>query len=571
MASAAKRAALVGAPLPARKRATGEMSAAEYCAQNAIVVTKPDVSASRGGQLSSVVLPRVRTTEWPPAQTFDASPFTGKLLLGLQAARFARPSPIQAQCWPIASAGHDVVAVAKTGSGKTLSFLLPIFQRSTAPGVRRPRKGDSPFAIVMAPTRELAVQIHEQAATFGGEAGVTSMCIYGGASRAEQLPGLKAGPVLVVATPGRLVDFMTERPIGIKVEGVQVFVLDEADRMLEMGFAPSLLAVANRLPRERQTLMFSATWPKKVQELAAGLMRRSDSVHVMLGGADNQLAANQAITQHIHQCVTHSDHHEAAFLACLDDILEDITKNAIVFVNRKTTADELGQKFSARSVLWAVETLHGDKTQAERTLSLSRFANGTSRLLVATDVAARGLDVAGVNVVLNYDFPSAGQKDRTKGVETYVHRIGRCGRAGMTGVAHSFFDTAQDGRYARPLCKLLKAANQHRPTWLRKLALENNGSVGLAQLSKVQKEKERLARMMHQQREGSNFGGVSVSKQALEAELDGEDLFSRGQNSHAPGVGPDDGQREMDAVRRRQERTVENPNAGWRENGKGRH
>jgi ATP-dependent RNA helicase DDX5/DBP2 len=274
---------------------------AEYCAQHAIVVTRP---GQQGDE-------RTPSDEWEPVQTFDDAPFSPKLVLLLKAAGFASPSPIQAQCWPIANAGHDIVAVAKTGSGKTLSFLLPTFARALDPATVRPRNGDSPFAIVLAPTRELVCQIYEQAVEFGGQAGVTSMCIYGGASRAEQLPGLKAGPMLVVATPGRLVDFMTEKPIGIKVEGSQVLILDEADRMLDMGFAPSLLAVANRLSHTRQTLMFSATWPKKVQELAANLQSREGAVHVMLGGTEKVLSANSSITQHIYECTSHSEAHHA--------------------------------------------------------------------------------------------------------------------------------------------------------------------------------------------------------------------------------------------------------------------
>jgi ATP-dependent RNA helicase DDX5/DBP2 len=286
-------------------------------------------------------------TCWEPAQSWDACPFEGKLLQTLRQSDFLAPTPIQATCWPIAAAGHDVVAVAKTGSGKTLSYLLPIFARAAAEDAGRPGAGGCPFAVVLAPTRELAVQIYEQAATFGSPAGMSSTVIYGGASREEQMPALRAGPCLVVATPGRLVDFLTERPIGIRLQQTAVLVLDEADRMLEMGFAPSLHAVARAMPPTRQTLMFTATWPKKVQQLARGLQRggagAGQAMHVMLGGAEHRLVANAAIAQHVHR-VSEGEEREQLLLGLLDALLEDQAKTCIVFVNRKAGAEELASR-----------------------------------------------------------------------------------------------------------------------------------------------------------------------------------------------------------------------------------
>ena len=447
---------------------------------------------------------------WPPVQAFADAPFHARLLQEMRHAAFRAPTPIQAQCWPIANDGRDVVAIAKTGSGKTLGYLLPIFHRALtrAEQMAASKAARSPFAIVLAPTRELVLQIHEQAAQFGHSAGVTSTCVYGGAGapRHSQLPQLNAGPQVVIGTPGRLVDFMTEpasitqpKP-ALRVEGTQIFVLDEADRMLDMGFSNAITAVMRRLPTARQTLLFSATWPKSVRELAAQLQRRSSAkdftVQITLGGAEHRLTANRAVTQHVHKVTSEGEAQLQKLFEVLDSLLVSEEAKVICFCNKKRTATEVAQQLQIRNVLWAAETIHGDRTQTERLASLSHFSTGGCRVLVATDVAARGLDVQGITAVVNFDFPAAGRGDRKKGPESYIHRIGRCGRAGAEGVAHTLFDPERDARYARALCRILKSAEQHRPIWLRRLAKDGAGAAEGEGISKVQKEKMKLARMM---------------------------------------------------------------------------
>jgi len=513
---------------------------------------------------------------WAPVQTFAVAPFHAKLLQELRHANFGAPTPVQAQCWPIACGGHDVVAIAKTGSGKTLGYLLPVFHRFLAGAAPPAAPGGSPFAVVLAPTRELVLQIHEQAARFGHTAGVTSTCVYGGAGapRHSQLPALLAGPRVVIGTPGRLVDFMTEaasptqpKP-ALSVQHTQVLVLDEADRMLGMGFSNDIRAVVRRLPPHRQTLLFSATWPKSVRELAAQLQRRPSSadaaeqqevltVQITLGGAEHRLTANRAVTQHVHKVEAGGEAQLAKLYEVLDALLAADGSKVICFVNRKSTCGDVVQQLQLRNVLWAAEALHGDRTQAERIATLAHFDSGGCRVLVATDVAARGLDVSGITAVVNFDFPAAGKSDRKKGPETYIHRIGRCGRAGATGEAHTLFDPARDGRYGRALCKILKAAEQNRPLWLRRLAKDGAGAQPSG-LSKAQREKAKLSRMMASHK-SLELGVASVSDEMLLLEENGG-LDDAG----------DDGQRRADARKRKRKPDGAGGRGGAAAGGRGR-
>lgn len=357
----------------------------------------------------------------------------------IQRAGFPSPTPIQAQSWPIALLNQDVVAIAKTGSGKTLGYLLPGFmhikrmQNSTRSG---------PTVLVLAPTRELATQILEEAVKFGRSSRISSTCLYGGAPKGPQLRDLERGVDVVVATPGRLNDILEMRKISLKQ--VSYLVLDEADRMLDMGFEPQIRKIVRDIPSGRQTLMYTATWPKEVRRIADELLVHP--VQVTIGSVD-ELVANKAITQHV-EVITPSEK-----LRRLEQILRshDSGSKILIFCTTKRMCDQLSRTLNRQ---FGAAAIHGDKSQNEREKVLSQFRSGRAPILVATDVAARGLDIKDIRVVINYDFPT--------GVEDYVHRIGRTGRAGATGLAYTFL-CDQDSKYASDLIKILEGADQDVP------------------------------------------------------------------------------------------------------------
>uniref|UniRef100_A0A0E0C3F3 RNA helicase n=1 Tax=Oryza meridionalis TaxID=40149 RepID=A0A0E0C3F3_9ORYZ len=364
----------------------------------------------------------------------------------IQRAGFSSPTPIQAQSWPIALQCQDVVAIAKTGSGKTLGYLLPGFMH-----IKRlqnnPRSG--PTVLVLAPTRELATQILEEAVKFGRSSRISSTCLYGGAPKGPQLRDLDRGVDVVVATPGRLNDILEMRRISLKQ--VSYLVLDEADRMLDMGFEPQIRKIVKEIPPRRQTLMYTATWPKEVRRIAEDLLVHP--VQVTIGSVD-ELVANSAITQNV-ELITPSEK-----LRRLEQILrsQDSGSKVLIFCTTKRMCDQLARTLTRQ---FGASAIHGDKSQSEREKVLSHFRSGRSPILVATDVAARGLDIKDIRVVINYDFPT--------GIEDYVHRIGRTGRAGATGVAYTFF-CDQDSKYAADLIKILEGANQRVPRDLADMA-----------------------------------------------------------------------------------------------------
>lgn len=341
---------------------------------------------------------------------------------------------------------QDVVAIAKTGSGKTLGYLLPGFMRikhlqnSTRNG---------PTVLVLAPTRELATQILDEAVKFGRSSRISCTCLYGGAPKGPQLRDLDRGVDVVVATPGRLNDILEMRRVSLKQ--VSYLVLDEADRMLDMGFEPQIRKIVKEIPHRRQTLMYTATWPKEVRRIADDLLVHP--VQVTIGSVD-ELVANSAITQHV-EVITPSEKQRR-----LEQILrsQDSGSKILIFCTTKRMCDQLARTLTRQ---FGASAIHGDKSQSEREKVLNHFRSGRSPILVATDVAARGLDIKDIRVVINYDFPT--------GVEDYVHRIGRTGRAGATGVAYTFF-CDQDSKYAADLIKILEGANQRVPRDLEDMA-----------------------------------------------------------------------------------------------------
>jgi len=334
---------------------------------------------------------------------------------------FEKPTPIQAEAIPAGLAGRDVLASAKTGSGKTAAFLLPILHRLLA----EPR--GTTRALVLTPTRELAAQIAEDAHDLARHTRLTVAAVYGGVAMGPQDRAFRDGVDLIVATPGRLLDHLLSR--RAKLGGLQVLVLDEADRMLDMGFLPDVHRILAELPRKRQTLFFSATMPAPITKLAGDML--NDPARI-------QLASKAAPAEGIAQAVYPVAQDRKAEL--LAELLEKgEMKDALVFTRTKHRADRLTQYLSERRV--RVGRIHGNRSQRQRTEALERFRSGFYRVLVATDIAARGIDVEELGHVVNFDVPAV--------PDDYVHRVGRTGRAAATGDAFTFVSPQEESDLRR--------------------------------------------------------------------------------------------------------------------------
>lgn len=350
-----------------------------------------------------------------PTDSFLAAGITGSLLHAFSAAGFAGPTPVQAQVWPVAREGWDVIGIAKTGSGKTLGFLVPAYQWMSSA-----RRGGI-LTLICAPTRELATQIHDEATKFSKASGFWSACVYGGQPKREQLPAVRAGSPILVATPGRLNDFLDTKDINLSSVGYLVF--DEADRMLDMGFEPQIRDIMKFIPRQRQTLMFSATWPEEVQTLAHDFL--NSPMHVQVGNPSS-LSANEDISQQV-VMLNSSEEKDAALVQVLRSGA-NARDRVLVFVAMKKQCDMVERTLKKQG--FAANTMHSDKDQHQREEALHQFRSGAKSVLVATDVAARGLDIKGVSMVVNYDSANS--------TEDHVHRIGRTGRAGEKGRSVTF-------------------------------------------------------------------------------------------------------------------------------------
>ncbi|XP_022739444.1 DEAD-box ATP-dependent RNA helicase 46-like isoform X2 [Durio zibethinus] len=314
----------------------------------------------------------------PPFSSFESTGFPSEILREVHNAGFSAPTPIQAQSWPIALQGRDIVAIAKTGSGKTLGYLIPGFMH-----LKRchndPQMG--PTVLVLSPTRELATQIQDEAHKFGKSSRISCTCLYGGAPKGPQLREIERGVDIIVATPGRLNDILEMRRISL--HQVSYLVLDEADRMLDMGFEPQIRKIVKEVPTRRQTLMYTATWPREVRKIAADLL--VNPVQVNIGNID-ELVANKSITQYVEVLSPMEKHRR------LEQILrsQEPGSKIIIFCSTKKMCDQLARNLSRQ---FGATAIHGDKSQADRDYVLSQFRTGRSPVLVATDVAARGLDI----------------------------------------------------------------------------------------------------------------------------------------------------------------------------------
>ena len=364
----------------------------------------------------------------PPQGVFGA--LIPKIQRAVAAEGYVTPTPIQEQCIPHLLEGRDLLGTAQTGTGKTAAFALPLLQRLSGNG-RRPRKG-TPRALILAPTRELAAQIEESFRVYGRFLRLSQTVIFGGVNQFNQVKALNRGVDILVATPGRLLDLMEQG--FIHLNEVEVFILDEADRMLDMGFIPDIKRVLSQIPAERQTLFFSATMGPKIVELADAMVRNPVQVTI---------APDEPAVERIAQKVLFVRQRDKD--ALLVSILKDPRINKVlIFTQMKHAANKVAQKLDAAGIKAAA--IHGNKSQAARTKALDGFKRGRYRVLVATDVAARGLDVDDITHVINYDLPVE--------AETYVHRIGRTARAGADGDAISFC-TAEDRAYLREIERLL--------------------------------------------------------------------------------------------------------------------
>ena len=392
----------------------------------------------------------------------------GEIIMGnIELTRYTRPTPVQKHAIPIIKEKRDLMACAQTGSGKTAAFLLPILSQiyTDGPGEalkamkengRYGRRKQYPISLVLAPTRELAVQIYEEARKFSYRSRVRPCVVYGGADTVQQIRDLERGCHLLVATPGRLVDMMERGKIGL--DFCKYLVLDEADRMLDMGFEPQIRRIVEQdtMPPKgvRHTMMFSATFPKEIQMLARDFL--DEYIFLAVGRVGS---TSENITQKV---VWVEELDKRSFLL---DLLNATGKDSLtlVFVETKKGADSLENfLFQER---YACTSIHGDRSQKDREEALHQFRSGRKPILVATAVAARGLDISNVKHVINFDLPSD--------IEEYVHRIGRTGRVGNLGLATSFFNE-RNLNITKDLLDLLVEAKQEVPSWLESMAYEHH-------------------------------------------------------------------------------------------------
>ena len=372
----------------------------------------------------------------PPAPTFDELGLLPELLRAVKDNGYTHPTPIQTQAIPIILAGKDVMGGAQTGTGKTAGFTLPLLQRLARHASSSPSPARHPVrALILAPTRELAMQVHQSVVTYSKHLPLRSVCIYGGVDIRPQIAELREGREIVVATPGRLLDHVQQKSVTFNF--VEVLVLDEADRMLDMGFIPDIKRILAMLPKERQSLLFSATFSNEIKNLADSMLKAPQLIEVA--------RRNTVIETITHRVYPVASDLKRSLLVHLLTHDEENTKQVLVFVGTKFGASRLAVYLERQGI--AADAIHGDKSQQQRTEALEAFKSGKIRVLVATDVAARGLDIDDLPHVINYELPHT--------AEDYIHRIGRTGRAGKHGDATSLFAPEESQRLA-DIEKLIK-------------------------------------------------------------------------------------------------------------------
>ncbi|PON45026.1 DEAD-box ATP-dependent RNA helicase [Trema orientale] len=386
-----------------------------------------------------------------PIKTFGDCGFSLQLMNAIKKQGYEKPTSIQCQAFPIVLSGRDIIGIAKTGSGKTAAFVLPmIVHIMDQPELE---KEEGPIGVICAPTRELAHQIYLECKKFSKSHGIRVSAVYGGMSKLEQFKELKAGCEIVVATPGRLIDMLKMK--ALTMLRATYLVLDEADRMFDLGFEPQIRSIVGQIRPDRQTLLFSATMPRKVEKLAREIL--TDPVRVTVGEVG---MANEDITQVVH--VIPSDAEKLPWL--LEKLPGMIDEgDVLVFASKKATVDEIESQLAHRG--FKIASLHGDKDQASRMEVLQKFKSGIYHVLIATDVAARGLDIKSIKSVVNFDI--------ARDMDMHVHRIGRTGRAGdKDGTAYTLI-TQKEARFAGELVNSLIAAGQNVSVELMDLAMKD--------------------------------------------------------------------------------------------------
>lgn len=398
-----------------------------------------------------------------PIDDYSIGTIGEDLMRNAQLCGYNKPTPVQKYSVPIGTASRDLMACAQTGSGKTAGFLFPIIMSMIAKGGTAPppdaRRRVYPEALCLAPTRELASQIHDESRKFTYCTGIATVVVYGGAEVREQLRQIERGCDLLIATPGRLVDLIERGRLSM--EAVNFLVLDEADRMLDMGFEPQIRRIVEQegMPqgKQRQTMLFSATFPPNIQRLASDFL--TDYIFLTVGRVG---AANKDVTQTVEYVETRDKiEHLMRFLLTINEGL------ILIFVETKRSCDYIEDVLCEKG--FPACSIHGDKTQREREGSLRAFRSGETPVMVATDVAARGLDIPNVTNVVNFDLPT--------NIDDYVHRIGRTGRAGNTGSALSFLNE-KNGGIAKDLKELLEENDQEVPSWLKTMGSSYGGGGG---------------------------------------------------------------------------------------------
>ncbi|MEA9598906.1 DEAD/DEAH box helicase [Polynucleobacter sp. AP-Sanab-80-C2] len=402
-----------------------------------MINTATEINSSTG--LGDLVVPSAAPSVTPPATiTFADFGLDPLIQKAVAEQGYNTPTPIQAQSIPHVLAGSDLMGAAQTGTGKTAAFVLPIIQKilrhasNSASPARHPIR-----ALVLTPTRELAVQVAENAANYSKHTDLRAAVVYGGVDMKEQVAILRNGIEILIATPGRLLDH-----IGSKVANlsqVEILVLDEADRMLDMGFLPDLQRIINLIPAQRQTLLFSATFSPEIKKLAQSYLRTPVTVEVA-----RQNAAADTVKQVIHM-VSASDKQRAIVQVLENRTRQGLSRQCIIFTNSRLGCAKLARALERDGI--KAGAIHGDKSQGERTLTLDAFKSGAIEVLVATDVAARGLDIPDMPCVINHELPY--------NAEDFIHRIGRTGRAGSTGDAIALVD-ASEKRLLDDIEKLMK-------------------------------------------------------------------------------------------------------------------
>jgi ATP-dependent RNA helicase DDX46/PRP5 len=383
---------------------------------------------------------RVRGKDCPkPIKTFAQSGLSGKMLEKLKKMKFEKPTPIQAQALPAIMKGRDVIGIAKTGSGKTLAFLLPLLRHILAQRDLNP--GEGPIGLIMVPTRELATQIHNDIREFKSATGIVSCCIYGGADMSSQIADLKRGAHIVVCTPGRMIEMLAMNKGRVtNLKRVTYLVIDEADRMFDLGFEQQIVKIVNNVRPDRQTVMFSATFPRQV-EAAARKILSNGPIEITVHG-------RSVVSDTITQIVEVLDH-SAKFYRLMELISEWYSQGSIlVFAESQKAVDMLFHNVIKSG--YDALSFHAGRDQTDRDETIERFKEGELKILIATSGASRGLDVPGLKLVVNYDVPNH--------LEDYVHRVGRTGRAGAKGTAITFIAPDED-QYAPDILKAMRQSN----------------------------------------------------------------------------------------------------------------